>query len=61
MQDINERIVKRIKRYLLLYNNADYCLPTERQNEAADYLMRQIKKIENQEYNDFVTKIEILP
>lgn len=61
LQDINERIVKRIKRYLLLYNNADYCLPTERQNEAADYLMRQIKKIENQEYNDFVTKIEILP
>lgn len=57
--DINRRLVERIKRYITLYQNSTTCFQTNQQDKAAIYLQKQIAKIEQKEYEDFETKIEV--
>lgn len=58
LTDINKRIVKFIKEYLNLYTDEDTCYQTEAQDKAAKDLLEAIQKIENSDFNDYITKIE---
>jgi hypothetical protein len=60
LQEINKRLVIRIKKYIKLYNNSKICCQTPSQNEAAKRLLNSIQKIENKSYFDFETEIETL-
>ena len=59
LQDINKRLVIRIKRYIRLYTNSNICLQTLNQNEVAKQLLNSIQKIEQTSYFDFTTEIEV--
>lgn len=59
LRDINQRIIKRIKRYLNLYSDEDKCFHSYAQDEAVKILNGQIEIINNSNYFDFKTKIEI--
>lgn len=56
--DVNERIIRFIKKYLALYKNEETCYQTESQDKAAKELVEAILKIEKSGYRDFTTKIE---
>lgn len=58
--DINQRLVSRIKRYLQLYLNESLCYKTDRQDEVAQYLMQAIGIIEDSDYKDYITRIEMV-
>ena len=61
LQDINARLILRLRRYVELYQDEELCFHTPPQDTVADYLMRQIESIENAGYLDFRTKVEYNP
>lgn len=60
LQDINRRIIQRLKQYIKLYFNRKLCFGTFRQDQVATFLDKQINIIEQHEYCDFQTRIEIV-
>ena len=59
LADINRRLVIRIKRYLDLYLDEEMCFHTCKQDEAAKELSTQLQQIQENNFKDFITKIEV--
>ena len=57
--DINKRMVRLIRKYLELYNDSSKCYQSDSQTQAWIKLMEFVKVIEQSEFKDFKTIIEL--